>query len=74
MKLVCEETVGSRVRKVYDRPTTPLARVLASGVPNPATTPALVALCTTASPLTLKRRIDRRLAAMPAALRRIQSA
>ncbi|HUY97095.1 MAG TPA: hypothetical protein VMW47_05680, partial [Verrucomicrobiae bacterium] len=74
MTLVRTETVGSRVRTVSDGPATPLARVLASGVADPAKIPALVALSTPVRPLTLTRRIERRLAAMPASLRRTQSA
>ena len=73
MKLVRKETAGSRGRTVDDRPT-PLARVLASGVADPATIPALVPRDTTVSPLTLTRRIDRRLAAIPATLEVTQSA
>ena len=68
MKLTGKEAVGNQVRKHYDRPTTPLQRVLDSGSADAAKIPELVALYTTASPLTLKRQIDRRLAAMPAAL------
>lgn len=45
-----------------------LQRVLNSGLADPDKIQELVALYTTASPLTLKRQIDRRLAAMPAAL------
>ncbi|MGH7697862.1 MAG: transposase [Candidatus Dormibacteria bacterium] len=68
MKLVGKQTVGPRVRRLYDRPTTPLRRVLASGLAEPAKVQELVQLYTSTSPLTLKRQIDRRLAAMPAAL------
>jgi len=68
MKLVKKESVGQRTRKVYDRPTTPLQRVLASGQTDAAKVRALTDLYTRVSPLTLKRQIDRRLAAMPAAL------
>ncbi len=68
MKLVKKETVGQRTRKVYDRPTTPLQRVLSSGKTDATKVRALTDLYTRVSPLTLKRQIDRRLAAMPAAL------
>ena len=68
MKLTGKESVGNQVRKHYDRPTAPLQRVLNSGLADPDKIQELVALYTTASPLTLKRQIDRRLAAMPAAL------
>lgn len=74
MKLIGKESVGNQVRKHYDRPTTPLPRVLDSGQADPAKIQELVALYTTASPLTLKRQIDRRLAAMPAALGVFRSA
>jgi hypothetical protein len=68
MKLVRKEHVGQRTRKIYDRPTTPLQRVLASGQTDATKVRALTDLYTRVSPLTLKRQIDRRLAAMPAAL------
>ncbi len=68
MKLIRKETVGHRTRKVYDRPTTPLQRLLLTGAADADKITALVGLYTGVSPLTLKRQIDRRLAAMPAAL------
>ena len=68
MKLTGKESVGNQVRKRYDRPATPLQRWLNSGLADPDKIQDLVALYTTAGPLTLKRQIDRRLAAMPAAL------
>jgi len=68
LKLIGKEQVGERTRKLYDRPRTPLQRVLESGAADPAKIGALVDLYTAVSPLTLKRQIDRRLAAMPAAL------
>ena len=68
MKLIKKESVGQRTRKHYDRPTTPLQRVLASGRTDATKVRALTDLYTRVSPLTLKRQIDRRLAAMPAAL------
>ena len=74
MKLTGKESVGNQVRRHYDRPTTPLQRVLNSGEADPAKIPALVTLYTTVSPLTLQRQIDRRLAAMPASLGVFQSA
>ncbi|HVB54351.1 MAG TPA: ISNCY family transposase [Candidatus Acidoferrales bacterium] len=74
MKLVGKQMVGSRTRKTYDRPTTPLRRVLAGSQADSTKIPALVSLYTATSPLTLKRTIDRRLAAMPAALEVTQSA
>ena len=58
-KLTGRESVGNQVRKHYDRRTTPLQRVLDSGLADRAKIPELVALYTTASPLTLKRHIHR---------------
>ena len=68
MKLVGKESVGTRVRRVYDTPTTPLRRLLLSHAGDIARLQPLVDLYTTTSPLTLKRRLDRRLAAAPTAL------
>lgn len=70
MKLVGKESVGARTRRLYDTPKTPLRRLLDD---HPAYADlnrvrALAELYTDVSPLTLKRRLDRRLAAMPAAL------
>jgi hypothetical protein len=67
MKLVGKETVGQRTRRLYDTPKTPLRRLLddyAGHVDLNRLRP-LTALYTAVSPLTLKRRIDRRLAALP---------
>jgi len=77
MKLVGKQMVqmvGSRTRKTYDRPTTPPRRVLAVPQADSTKIPALVSLYTATSPLTLKRTIDRWLAAMAAALEITQSA
>ncbi len=74
MKLVKKERVGPRIRKVYDRPTTPLQRLLNAGAADADKITSLVGLYTGVSPLTLKRQIDRRLAAMPAALEVTKSA
>lgn len=74
MKLIRKETLGQRTRKVYDRPTTPLQRLLNAGAADAKKISALVALYTDVSPLTLKRQIDRRLAAIPAALEATRSA
>ncbi|MGH9206556.1 MAG: hypothetical protein ACRD1G_08365 [Acidimicrobiales bacterium] len=68
MKLLRKETVGTRVRRVYDTPTTPLRRLLLAHVGDVTRLQPLVDLYTSLSPLTLKRRLDRRLAAAPAAL------
>ena len=67
MKLVGKESVGQRTRRLYDTPKTPLRRLLddyASHVDMNRLHP-LTELYTGVSPLTLKRRIDRRLAALP---------
>ncbi len=74
MKLIRKEAVGQRTRKVYDRPTTPLQRVLNAGAADAHKIAALVGLYTSVSPLTLKRQIDRRRAALPAALEVTRSA
>jgi hypothetical protein len=52
----------------YDQPKTPLRPVLDSGAADADKITSLVELYTTVSPLTLKRRIDRRLSAMPSSL------
>jgi len=67
MKLVGKETVGQRTRRLYDTPKTPLRRLLDdySGHVDLNRLRALTDLYTSVSPLTLKRRIDRRLAALP---------
>ncbi|MEO8744319.1 MAG: hypothetical protein ABI334_07405 [Candidatus Dormiibacterota bacterium] len=66
MKLVgVEHRADGRVRKRYDTPTTALERVLASGSADLTKVKSLVELYSSVSPLTLKRQIDRRLAAMP---------
>jgi hypothetical protein len=70
MKLVGKETVGQRTRRLYDTPTTPLRRLLDdyAGHVDLNRLRALTDLYTAVSPLTLKRRIDRRLAALPVRL------
>ncbi len=65
MKLIQKETVGQRTRKVYDRPTTLLRRVLDSGAADANRIAALVKLYTDTSPLTLKRRLDHALVCRP---------
>jgi transposase InsO family protein len=71
MKLIKKETVDQRVRKIYDRPTTPLRRVLDSGAADANRITALVKLYTGTSPLTLKRRLDHALARRPAAVKEL---
>ena len=66
MKLIGKEhRAEGRPRKRYDTPTTPLQRVLAAGVADLTKVKSLVELYSSLSPLTLKRQIDVRLAAMP---------
>ena len=75
MKLIGkEQRLDGHTRKLYDTPTTPLHRVLDSGRAETAKIGSLVDLYTTISPHTLKRQIDRRLAAMPSYLGVVASA
>ncbi len=70
MKLIAKEAREQRTRRVYDTPATPLRRLLdghADHIDFSRLT-ALTDLYSSTSPLTLKRPIDRRLAAMPATL------
>jgi hypothetical protein len=67
MKLVGKETVDGRTRRLYDIPKTPLRRLL-DDYPEHLDLNRLrplTELYTAVSPLTLKRRIDRRIAALP---------
>ena len=68
MKLLSKETVGTRTRRHYDTPATPLRRLLLSHAGDATHLEQLADLYAGTSPLTLKRRLDRRLAAMPVAL------
>jgi hypothetical protein len=54
LKLIGKRQVGERTRKLYDRPRTPLQRVLDSGAADPTKIPTLVDLYTAVSPLALK--------------------
>lgn len=67
-QLAGKETVGTHVRRIYDIPTTPLRRLILSHAADITRLQPLADLYTTTSPLTLKRRLDRKLAAMPATL------
>jgi hypothetical protein len=60
VKLVKKVRVGSRVRRRYDRPQTPLERVAAGGG-EPATVAALVALRDRLDPFQLAQTIDQQL-------------
>lgn len=74
MKLLEKETVNNRTRRTYDTPTTPMRRLLLSHAGDVTRIQPLLALYETVSPLTLKRRIDHKLAAMPSALEEAVSA
>jgi hypothetical protein len=68
IKLIGRDVVDGRTRKLYDRPTTPFSRVIASGVSTRSQIDKLAITYTKQSPLQLKREIDRTLAALPATL------
>jgi transposase InsO family protein len=71
MKQIGRDTSSTgRTRRLYDRPRTPMRRLLESGHADLNKLADLTRLYTEVSPLTLKRRIDRALAAMPLTLRR----
>jgi hypothetical protein len=74
MKLVGREHVNDRTRKLYDRPATPLNRVLASGVSSPQRMAIAARQYAELSPLTIKRRLDRHIATLPQLLRPAASA
>ena len=61
VKLVTKVRVGSRLRRRYDRPQTPLERVVASGGGEPAKVAALVALRARLDPFVLAQTIDQKL-------------
>jgi hypothetical protein len=54
LKAIGKRQVGERTRKLYDRPRTPLQRLLDSGAADPTKIPTLVDLYTAVSPLALK--------------------
>jgi len=56
-RLVERVRVGTRVKRVYDRPQTPYQRLLASGVLKPEAREALVALYQSLNPLELRRQL-----------------
>jgi len=61
VKLVKKVRVGSRVRRRYDRPQTPLERVVVCGGGDPAKVAALVALRDRLDPFQLAQTIDQKL-------------
>lgn len=65
MKLSERVQVNNHTRRRYDTPATPLSRLIASKVADPDKLQRLTQLYATTSPLTLKRDLDRALAARP---------
>lgn len=61
VKLVKKVRVGARVRRRYDRPQTPLERVVATGGGEPAKVAELVALRARLDPFQLAQTIDQKL-------------
>ena len=61
VKLVRKERIGSRLRRRYDAPRTPLERVQASPGGDPATVAALTALRDRLDPFALAQTIDHKL-------------
>jgi hypothetical protein len=61
VKLVRKTRVGTRLRRKYDRPQTPLDRLLASGLGDPTHLRALQRLRTRLDPFALAATIDRKL-------------
>lgn len=74
MKLLKKETISNRTRRTYDTPATPMRRLLLSRAEEVTRIGPLLELYESVSPLTLKRGIDRCLAAMPATLAEVASA
>jgi hypothetical protein len=61
VKLVRKTRVGARLRRRYDRPQTPLDRLLASGIGDPADLRALTRLRARLDPFVLAAAIERKL-------------
>ena len=61
VKLVRKTRIGARLRRQYDRPQTPLDRLLASGVGDPAQLRALQRLRNRLDPFAVAAAIDRKL-------------
>ena len=64
MKLIRKERVNGRTKRVYDVPKTPFHRLLESGRLSPEQAQNLQRLYLTLNPADLKRRIDKKLAAL----------
>ena len=73
-KLIGKESVGNQVRKHYDRPTTPLPRVLDSGQADPPRSRSWSPSTPPPARSPSNARSDRRLDAMPAVLGVFRSA
>ena len=65
MKLKEKKRVGSRVRKIFDAPQTPYARLLESPEVSPADKRKLKARYTSLDVVALRREIDELLATLP---------
>ena len=61
VKLLRKTRVGARLRRVYDRPQTPLDRLVASGAGDPAKVQALLRLRARLDPFALAETIERKL-------------
>jgi len=61
-KLISKQRVGSRVKRVYDKPKTPYRRILERDDVDPANKRKLKAIYDELNPFELKRRIDDKLA------------
>jgi hypothetical protein len=61
VKLVKKERVGSRLKRIYDKPQTPLDRVLASSKADPVKTAELKKLRDTLNPFDLVAAIDQKI-------------
>jgi len=61
VKLLRKERVGSRLKRVYEAPQTPLDRLRAGNEFNPATVKELLRLRATTDPFELARTIEKKL-------------
>lgn len=62
VRLICKVRVGSRYRRKYDKPQTPLERVIASGAGRPEAVARLIALKEKLDPFALSDMLERKLA------------
>ena len=63
VKLIEKRRIGSRIRRIYDRPQTPLERLITLGQLDPVRRAALEQLRDNTDPFELSERIERKLAA-----------